>query len=236
MKRLFVNLICSCEHGGNRVPFRFRKLFKGRRELLKSHRGYDLGVAPVYRRMTRRFGCSGVSSSMTRLLIDQNRTEGNSSLFPALAGPLEPSDRAWLLRKHRSYVAALDSRIQAALSRGPVLHVSFHSFTPVFEGRRRELDFGILFDPSSIQEQNAADALYEAVSPCSELTVRYNEPYLGTDDGMCTLFRSRYARRGYAGLELEFNQGGIFPVVNSRARKLIEAVEAWLAAMTEHSC
>src|SRR5258706_969327 len=40
-------LIVTCEHGGNRIPRRWATLFRGRRTWLRSHRGYDLGAAPV---------------------------------------------------------------------------------------------------------------------------------------------------------------------------------------------
>src|ERR1700739_839489 len=35
--------IITCEHGGNRIPVPYRRLFRGQRALLDSHRGYDPG-------------------------------------------------------------------------------------------------------------------------------------------------------------------------------------------------
>ena len=35
--------IITCEHGGNRIPAPYRRLFRGQRALLDSHRGYDPG-------------------------------------------------------------------------------------------------------------------------------------------------------------------------------------------------
>jgi predicted N-formylglutamate amidohydrolase len=40
-------LIVSCEHGGNRVPSRFRKLISKR--FLNTHRGYDPGALALAR-------------------------------------------------------------------------------------------------------------------------------------------------------------------------------------------
>lgn len=42
-----MNIIVTCEHGGNTVPARFRTLFNGRERLLNSHRGYDRYALPV---------------------------------------------------------------------------------------------------------------------------------------------------------------------------------------------
>ena len=36
--------LITCEHGGNRIPAPYRRLFRGQRALLDSHRGYDPGA------------------------------------------------------------------------------------------------------------------------------------------------------------------------------------------------
>ena len=38
-----LELILSCEHGGNRIPAPYRDLFHAHQALLDSHRGYDPG-------------------------------------------------------------------------------------------------------------------------------------------------------------------------------------------------
>ena len=226
-----MTLIFSCEHAGNRVPLKFKKLFTGRTELLESHRGYDLGIRQVFGYFKRRFGVPSISTGLSRLLIDQNRSRENSGLFSEISSGLSVSRKAWLLDRHRRYETALEKRILRGLNDGAVLHVSFHSFTPVFDGEVRAVDFGILFDPVSAAEHAAAQTLFDSCSGTAGLTVRFNEPYLGTDDGMCTLFRARYATRGYAGIELEFNQRDLHPVINGKGRALIECVGRWLEEM-----
>ena len=46
-------LLLTCEHGGNRIPPRYRTLFQGHRRLLESHRGYDRGALAVAILMSR---------------------------------------------------------------------------------------------------------------------------------------------------------------------------------------
>ena len=38
------SFLFTCEHGGNRIPAPYRRLFRGQRALLDSHRGYDPGA------------------------------------------------------------------------------------------------------------------------------------------------------------------------------------------------
>ena len=37
-------IVISCEHGGNRIPARYREWFTRHRALLASHRGFDPGA------------------------------------------------------------------------------------------------------------------------------------------------------------------------------------------------
>ena len=41
--------LITCEHGGNRIPPRYRDLFAGCEALLQSHRGYDPGALTLAR-------------------------------------------------------------------------------------------------------------------------------------------------------------------------------------------
>ncbi|MDZ7645946.1 MAG: hypothetical protein U5K54_01515 [Cytophagales bacterium] len=52
---------------------------------------------------------------------------------------------------YKPYRNQLQSKIEA--SKKPVLHLSIHSFTPVFgNGEERMVDIGILFDPEKKSE------------------------------------------------------------------------------------
>src|SRR4030081_1301042 len=62
--------IITCEHGGNRIPAPYRRLFRGRRVLLDSHRGYDPGALVMARALARAFRAPLVTSTISRLLVD----------------------------------------------------------------------------------------------------------------------------------------------------------------------
>jgi predicted N-formylglutamate amidohydrolase len=87
-----------------------------------------------------------------------------------------------------------------------VIHLSFHSFTPVLNGETRKTEIGILFDPASTVEQEFAEVWKASIEEKVDdnWRVKFNYPYKGTDDGLTTYFRGKY-KKNYAGLELEVN-------------------------------
>jgi predicted N-formylglutamate amidohydrolase len=49
------DLVVTCEHAGNRVPVRYRRLFRGLQKTLKTHVGYDLGALAMARELSAAF-------------------------------------------------------------------------------------------------------------------------------------------------------------------------------------
>src|SRR3954462_7648331 len=98
-----LKVIISCEHGGNRVPAAFRHwLSPG---LLASHRGYDAGALSMARDFARASRAPLFYSTVSRLLVDLNRSIGNPTLFSL---DVSPAERESLLRRHyRPYRSAL---------------------------------------------------------------------------------------------------------------------------------
>jgi predicted N-formylglutamate amidohydrolase len=97
--------------------------------------------------------------------------------------------------------------VERAIARaGVCLHVSVHSFTPELHGRPRPFDAGVLFDPDRPLEVAVAEVLLAGLRAAGR-SARPNEPYAGTEDGVTTWLRTRFAPGRYAGLEVELNQG-----------------------------
>ena len=88
-----------------------------------------------------------------------------------------------------------------------VVHVSSHSFTPVLDGRRRNADIGLLYDPARPGERALCArwtrTLGARVKP---LRVRRNYPYEGKNDGLTSHLRRRFSAAQYVGVEIEINQ------------------------------
>ena len=144
-------LLLTCEHGGNRVPRALAAQFASAagRRALDSHRGWDRGALDAARALARALGAPLTYSTVSRLVVEPNRSEHHPRLFSEFTRPLPDDVRSALLARHwhryrREVEAAIAGRVEAGER---VLHVSVHSFAKVLRGRRRNADLGLLYDP-----------------------------------------------------------------------------------------
>lgn len=209
MKASAEPIVITCEHGGRRVPPELRAVFRGHAALLRSHAGWDPGALLVARHLARALGAPLHAVTVSRLVVDTNRSRHHPRLFSMLTRPLDGADRARILAR---YYLPFRGAVESALARriaaqGSVLHLSVHSFTPELDGERRDADIGILYDPRRRAEARFARRLRAALQQCLPgLRVRCNYPYRGSADGFTTHLRGRHGAGQYAGIELELNQ------------------------------
>jgi len=201
-------IVMTCEHGGRRVPRRYRALFAGHEALLESHRAWDRGALAVARALSARLEVELHHATTTRLLVDLNRSRHHRGLFSEITRTLPRRERDRLLAElyapFRDRVATV---VAQAAARGPVLHLSVHSFTPVLDGRARRVDVGLLYDPGRQAELTLCGPWAEALQrQLPSLRVRRNAPYRGATDGHVTAFRRQYDDATYRGVEIEVSQ------------------------------
>lgn len=208
-RRVPERLVVTCEHGGNRIPAPYRGLFRRHQALLDSHRGFDAGALTMAEALAAAFSVPLVASTVSRLLVDLNRSIGHPRLhFDAIReAPAEMREHI-LARYYRPYRAQVEQLVgQAIAERGRVIHISSHSFTPELNGKVRTADIGLLYDPARPGEVALCahwKASLEAYAP--ELNIRRNYPYAGKGDGLTAWFRKRLPPGAYLGVELELNQ------------------------------
>lgn len=203
------SLVLTCEHGGNRVPRAYARLFRGHRALLRTHRGFDAGALPLARFLSRELSAPLVAGTTTRLLADLNRPPGHQALFSEITRGLEPGRREEILRRHhRPHWERVRAVLrEAARGNGPVLHLGVHSFTPRWRGEVRRCDVGLLYDPARPLELGFASCLREGILRRDpSLVVRRNYPYCGNAAGLTTTLREELPASSYLGIELEINQ------------------------------
>ncbi|GAA4295314.1 N-formylglutamate amidohydrolase [Nibribacter koreensis] len=204
-------LICllTCEHAGNEVPAEFAHLFKGKEEVLYTHKAIDFGANSLARHLERVLNLPLYSTAVTRLLVEANRSLFSDDLFSEHAKKLTEEDKQHVLEAyyhpHRNQVL---NRLEEETAKGNrVLHLAVHTFTPALDGKVRRADMGILFDPAQPLEKKIAAQLKTALEKQNpQRVIVYNEPYPGTDDGLPTYLRSKFEKDQYAGFELEVNQ------------------------------
>ncbi|MGW8161639.1 MAG: N-formylglutamate amidohydrolase [Desulfobulbales bacterium] len=202
-------LLVTCEHAGKRVPAVFQHLFAGRAEILDTHRAYDPGALDIARFLASSFKADLLSSQISRLLIDSNRSETNPRLFSQFSKKLSLSDKERLLAQYyRPYLSAVTSKTAEAVNHGYILvHVAVHTFIPELNGKKRTADIGLLYDPGRTKEKKLCARWKDELQQLdSSLRVRRNYPYLGKTDGLPTQLRRKFPPDHYLGIELEINQ------------------------------
>jgi predicted N-formylglutamate amidohydrolase len=212
------------------VPAEYASLFAGAAGVLETHRGLDIGAAAVARAFGRQLGVTPFVGSVTRLVVDLNRSPRNRNLFSRYTRSLPAEQRAAAMAQHYwPYRRAVEDAVVRYLTAGAtVLHVSTHSFTPVLRGEVRHCDVGFLYDPRRGDEVRFVEAWYAAlVAAAPTLVLRRNYPYSGVSDALVTHLRRRYGSRGYVGTELEVNQKH---VGGARWHALVELLAASLTA------
>ncbi|MDX1493144.1 MAG: N-formylglutamate amidohydrolase [Longimicrobiales bacterium] len=233
-------VVLSCEHAGNEVPSEYAHLFDSpaARQALDSHRGWDPGSWELGQAMAGVLDAPLVVQRVTRLLVECNRSLGHPRLFSEFSGVLGPEERSAVVerywRPHRERVReAIEGVLEGAPQGGPVVvHVGVHTFTPVWKGRPRATDVGLLYDPRRAAEGALARRWREAMSRGTSvrglpstarglpstarglpstmaggrLAIHLNRPYRGWTDGLTTALRQELPPDRYVGLELELSQ------------------------------
>jgi predicted N-formylglutamate amidohydrolase len=202
-------VLITCEHGGNRIPARYGPLFRGARDLLDSHRGFDAGALTMAKALAAALEAPLVFSTVSRLLVDLNRSIGHGRFhLDAVRDAGADVCEAIVARYYRPYRAEASRYVEDAIAqRRRVIHLSSHSFTPVLDGDVRTADVGLLYDPSRQGEVALCErwqAALQASAP--HLKARRNYPYAGNGDGLTRELRRRFSPSAYVGIELESNQ------------------------------
>jgi predicted N-formylglutamate amidohydrolase len=205
-------LLLTCEHAGNRIPSAYAPLFRGAREVLGSHRGWDPGALTLARLLGRRMRRPLLAVTWSRLFVDANRTTTNPRIWSTFTRGLPRDERERILARwwkpHRQAVE--DALASSLLRERRVVHVAVHSFTPELDGQVRNADIGLLYDSRRKREAELCrrwTAILHRLEP--SLRVRYNYPYDGAADGLTTWLRRRHPQNRYLGIELEINQARV---------------------------
>ncbi len=228
-------IVLTCEHGGNKIPAAYRSLFSGAEDVLKSHRGWDPGALAVAEAMAKKLGSRLFQSTTSRLLIELNRSLGHSALFSSYTSSLPVEQRQHIVDKFwRPYRDEVTAHIEEHVTAGrQVIHLSIHSFTPVWDGKQRRTRIGLLYDPRRPNERSFCNAWKaELRRQCSDYAIHSNQPYKGIADGFTTWLRRHLAAiKGsdgtYAGIEIEINQALIHPSTASRINAMAEILCHW---------
>lgn len=201
--------ILTCEHAGNKVPDAYRSLFGGTDEMLNSHIGWDPGALELAQILAEKTGVELVTYPYTRLLVEPNRSIGHPKIFSEFTRHLPKAERQKIINRYylpyRNKVAEVIKK--NASQEIPTIHISVHTFTPVFDEKTRNFEIGLLYDPKRVHEKIVCQrwrSILKQTFP--DFRVRMNQPYKGSSDGFTTFLRKLFNKKLYMGIELEVNQ------------------------------
>lgn len=202
-------LLLTCEHSGNKIPQEYTHLFSESAELLKTHRGYDLGAGSLAFHFAENLNSKLFITNISRLVVDTNRSLWRRTIFSEITKKLPKSEKQTILdRYYFPHNKAIEDFAKKETGTGNrIVHIAVHTFTPVLKGEVRTTDIGLLFNPQRTNEKHFC-ALWkkEIMKNFPENKVRFNYPYRGKPDGVAARLRKKHDNNIYLGIELEVNQ------------------------------
>lgn len=202
--------------------------------MLDSHRGFDPGALIMARELAKSLTAPLVASTVSRLLIDLNRSLGHPNLYSTVTRNAPAEVRRKIVDNYYlPYRTKAETLIKQAVDDGKrVIHISSHSFTPEYDGKLRNADIGLLYDPARSGEVDLCEHWKAALQDCApELKVRRNYPYAGKSDGFTAYLRRRFPPEAYVGIELEINQKHILKAGRSWAALRAMLIESLRLAL-----
>ncbi len=185
-------IVLVCEHASNHIPAAWGDLGLTD-EQRSAHIAWDPGALGLARGLARRLDAVLVHAPVSRVVYDCNRAPDMPGAMPArsevhdIPGNAAISvqerlarTRAVYLPFHNGLHGLISQRI--ALGRRPVV-VTIHSFTPVYFGKPRAVEFGVIHDADPAY----AMAIVAAARAMTRLACDLNAPYSAADDVTHTL-------------------------------------------------
>lgn len=184
--------VLVCEHASNAMGTLWGDLGLSA-EQRAAHIAWDPGALGLARGLAERLDAPLVRATTSRLVYDLNRPPHSKGACPArsevhdIPGNAALTPEARLARTHALYLpfhAALRGLIAERLALGlPTALATIHSFTPIYFGAPRAVEFGIIHDA----DPALAHAVYEEARAQTRLDARLNEPYSAADEVTHTL-------------------------------------------------
>ena len=177
-------VVLVCEHASCFIPQAFDKLGLDD-AALQSHIAWDPGALAVARRLAEHLDAKLVASNVSRLVYDCNRPPSAHDAMPARSEAIDVPGNAALTQMQRQNRTAqyydpfrTCLRDVIAATRDPVI-VTIHSFTPVYLGKSRAVEIGILHDTDA----RLANVMAQTAGSHTPANVAINVPY-GPQDGV----------------------------------------------------
>ena len=203
--------VLVCEHASNVFPPEWGCLGLDL-AARQAHVAWDPGALGLARGLAARLDACLVHAPVSRLIHDLNRPPGSPGAMPERSEVYDiPGNVGLSAQERAARVAAVYDPFHAglaaviarriALGLAPVL-ATVHSFTPVWHGQPRQVEFGIIHDDTRPGDDRLARAVLGAARSMTGLHSALNEPYSAAD-GVTHLLRVQAVPHGLPHVMLE---------------------------------
>ena len=233
-------VVLVCEHASNRFPPPWDGALGLTDDQRRAHIAWDPGALGLARGLAQALKAPLIHATASRLIYDLNRPPHAPGAMPArsevhdIPGNADLPSSERLARTCAHYLpfhAALSELLACRLAQGqrPVL-VTVHSFTPVYFGQPRAVEFGVIHDA----DDRLARAIVAEAEARTDLSCGLNAPYSAADDVTHTL-RLQATPYGLANAMLEIRNDLISTPATEAAMadRLAPVLAAALARMKE---
>ncbi len=176
-------------------------------DALESHIAWDPGALAVSQFLSERLDATLFYQRFSRLIYDCNRPPEADAAMPSVSEVYEIPGNSGLTDEDRSartqavyypFRDGLSNLIESRKRAGrPTILVTMHSFTPVYHGKPRSVEVGILHD----SDARLADAMLAAADGTG-FDTRRNEPY-GPIDGVTHTLIEQGLKNGLLNVMIE---------------------------------
>ncbi len=175
-----VKLLIVADHASNYIPKKYDNLGLAKKDIL-THKAFDPGVKDLAINLSNKFNSHLILGKYSRLLIDYNRDVNDPTLISVISDrklilgnkKITKQERIYRINKiYRPYHEKINKKI---LEKKINVIISLHSFNPIFKGRKRFLEYGIL----SNEDRRLSDLIINELKKKKNF-VGDNEPYRGS--------------------------------------------------------
>ena len=175
-----VKLLIVADHASNYIPKKYDNLGLAKKDIF-THKAFDPGVKDLAINLSNKFNSHLVLGKYSRLLIDYNRDVNDPTLISVISDrklilgnkKITKQERIYRINKiYRPYHDKINKKI---LEKKINVIISLHSFNPIFKGRKRFLEYGIL----SNEDRRLSDLIINELKKKKNF-VGDNEPYRGS--------------------------------------------------------
>lgn len=202
------HFLFTCEHAYPNVPQSMSQSVTIPKGILNSHKSYDPGALDTAKFLAHQLQGKYFDFPWSRLAIDANRNLKSKNIFSPWSRQLDLKKKNSLIKDYLRYRNEVTQTVEKLIKNkeNKICVISCHSFTPIFNGKNRKTDLGILFRPGNKKEIHLAQHLKKSFQQ-TNFAVHFNLPYRGhTDCFLNDILDNHLKSPQVTGCFLEINQ------------------------------